>query len=208
MDLRRSRAWINGLSVAALFVALLVSNELVSVVLMLLCSLAALVILYKNLPKLSDVPADSPKIESLKFVTVFTVVYVVFLVGIAVGAEKLAEAGLVRVLSERQMKLVMALLLAVPMAVLGNIAPKLPFNRYTGLRLPWTIRDEETWIVAHRILGYVSLPLAFLLFLNVPTKMDLDTYVKICFLGDLFLWIGIPGILSGVFYYKKWHHRL
>lgn len=35
----------------------------------------------------------------------------------------------------------------------GNLAPKLPFSRHTGLRLPWTAADEDTWIVAHRILG-------------------------------------------------------
>ena len=102
----------------------------------------------------------------------------------------------------------MALLLAVPMLFFGNVAPKIPFNRYTGLRLPWTVRDEDTWIVAHRVLGYVSVPIAILLFTNVATDMPLDTYVKFWWLGVVVLWIAIPGIISGVFYYKKWNGKL
>ena len=40
-----------------------------------------------------------------------------------------------------------ALVLAV-LLFLGNLAPKLPFSRHTGLRLPWTVADEDTWTVA------------------------------------------------------------
>lgn len=31
----------------------------------------------------------------------------------------------------------------------GIIFPKLPFTKHTGLRLPWTIQDEDTWNLAH-----------------------------------------------------------
>ena len=105
-------------------------------------------------------------------------------------------------------KAFMASVLAVPVLFFGNVAPKIPFNRYTGLRLPWTVRDEETWIVAHRVLGYISIPIAILVFVNVPTDMLLDTYVKFWWLGAVLLWIGIPGLISGVFYYKKWNGKL
>ena len=208
MELRRSRAWINGLSLAALLIALLAGNQTVSTVLISVCCFAAVFLLYRNLAKLSNVSEDNPKIKSLRFVTIFTILYVLLLVGIAVGAEKLAERGLLQEPTPHQAKLLMALLAAVPMAVLGNVCPKLPFNRYTGLRLPWTVRDEQTWIVAHRILGWVSIPLALMLFLQVPTAMGLDVYVKYWFMGIVLLWIGIPGVISGVFYLKKFRGML
>jgi len=208
MELRRSRAWINGLSLAALLIALLAGNQTVSTVLIAVCCFAVLFLLYRNLAKLSNVSEDNPKIKSLRFATIFTILYVLLLAGIAVGAEKLAERGLLQEPTPRQAKLLMALLAAVPMAVLGNVCPKLPFNRYTGLRLPWTVRDEQTWIVAHRILGWVSIPLALMLFLQVPTAMGLDVYVKYWFMGIVLLWIGIPGVISGVFYLKKFRGML
>ena len=62
--------------------------------------------------------------------------------------------------------------------------------------------------MAHRVLGYISIPVAILVFVNVPTDMLLDTYVKFWWLGAVLLWIGIPGLISGVFYYKKWNGKL
>ena len=85
------------------------------------------------------------------------------------------------------------------MGIIGNTSPKLPFNRYMGLRLPWTIRDEETWRVAHRWLGYLTFPIiiimltAFLLGVKVN---DVATY-------GIITWIAIPGIYSGWIYYKR-----
>ena len=208
MELRRSRAWINGLCLTALLIALLVRNQTVSTVLITVCCFATMFLLYRNLAKLSNVSEDNPKLKSLRFVTVFTIGYVLLLAGIAVGAEKLAVRGLLPEPTPRQAKLLMALLAAIPMAVLGNICPRLPFNRYTGLRLPWTVRDEQTWLIAHRILGWLSIPLALMLFLQVPTSMGLDDYMKYWFMGIILLWIGIPGVISGVFYYKKLNGKL
>ncbi|HIY05838.1 MAG TPA: SdpI family protein, partial [Candidatus Evtepia faecigallinarum] len=41
-------------------------------------------------------------------------------------------------------------LVACVMLFAGIVCPKLPYNRHIGLRLPWTVQDEETWNVAHR----------------------------------------------------------
>ncbi len=48
------------------------------------------------------------------------------------------------------------------MVFIGIVSPKLPYNRHTGLRLPWTVRDEDTWKNAHRILGFISFPMVLL----------------------------------------------
>lgn len=215
MSLKRAESLLRVFSITALIVAVLGRSTLVSSVLTLLCVATSLVVLYVNLPKLSNVSEDNPKLKTLKSVTVFSAVFFSVIVLLVIAVRELETRGaldaLLARLSEGQlnilMKAGMALILAVPVLFFGNIAPKIPFNRYTGLRLPWTVRDEETWIVAHRVLGYLSLPVAVLVFVNVPTDMLLDTYVKCCWLGALALWIGIPTLISGVFYYKKWTGR-
>ena len=212
MSLRNAKRLLAGFSLAALFIAIISQNSAISTVLVLACVVASLAILYPNLAKLSNVSEDNPKARTLKGVTIFIAVYLGIIVLFATASEKGVFDRFVSEISEAKLitysKFLMALLLAVPMLFFGNIAPKIPFNRYTGLRLPWTVRDEDTWIVAHRVLGYISAPIAILLFANVTTDMSLDTYVKFWWLGAVILWIAIPGIISGVFYYKKWHGKL
>lgn len=209
MHLKHAKRALTGLSLAALAVSAFVRSSALAAVLVLVCMAASLAILYPNLAGLSNVSEDNPKVKSLKSVTIFTAGYLVVVVLFVVAAEHGVLDRFAAGMSENQRniasKLLMALLLAVPMVFFGNAAPKIPFNRYTGLRLPWTVRDEETWIVAHRVLGYISIPIAILLFANVTTNMSLDTYVKFWWLGAVILWIAIPGVISGVFYYKKWN---
>ena len=212
MSLKNAKRLLAGLSMTALFVAVVSRNSTISTVLVLACIVASLAILYPNLAKLSNISEDNPKARTLKGVTIFIAVYFGIIVLFATAAEKGVFDRFISGISEAKLitysKLLMALVLAVPMLLFGNVAPKIPFNRYTGLRLPWTVRDEDAWIVAHRVLGYISAPIAILLFANVTTDMSLDTYVKFWWLGAVILWIGIPGIISGVFYYKKWHGML
>ena len=212
MNLKNIKRLLAGLSLAALIVALIARNSTVATILVLVCVVASLAILYPNLAQLSNISEDNPKVKTLKGVTIFTVAYLGIVVLFATAAGKGVFDSFVSGMSETKLitcsKFLMALLLAVPMLFFGNLAPKIPFNRYTGLRLPWTVRDEDTWIVAHRVLGYISAPIAILLFTNVATNMPLDTYVKFWWLGAVILWIAIPGIISGVFYYKKWNGKL
>lgn len=212
MSLRNAKRLLAGFSLAALFIAILARNSTISTVLVLACIVASLAILYPNLAKLSNISEDNPKAKTLKGVTIFIAVYLGIIVLFATAVGKGVFDRFVSQMSEAKLiiysKFLMALLLAVPMLFFGNVAPKIPFNRYTGLRLPWTVRDEDTWIVAHRVLGYISAPIAILLFANVTTDMSLDTYVKFWWLGAVIFWIAIPGIISGVFYYKKWNGKL
>ncbi len=90
-------------------------------------------------------------------------------------------------------------LVSCVMIFAGIISPKLPYSRHTGLRLPWTVCDEDTWNVAHRILGYVSLPVALLYIACALTIPNFET-VTLCAVA---VWIGIPGVISYVFFKKK-----
>lgn len=73
----------------------------------------------------------------------------------------LIEMGVLH-FSEASEKLFAMILVTGIIVFMGIVLPKLPFTRYTGLRLPWTVSDEDTWNVVHRILGIISIPLAVL----------------------------------------------
>ncbi len=191
-----ARKWLTVLGFATLAFALLLPDETASAVVILLCVGAALVILWRNLPALSDLEPDHPKVGVLRQVTVMTVVLLAFFIGLA----WMVETGRFS-LSEDQSKWLLAALFGGIILVFGNLAPKLPHTRHTGLRLPWTIRDEQTWLVAHRILGWLSLPFG-LLALAAAAIPDTDLSVKVT-LSVLLGWIAIPSVLSLLFYLKK-----
>lgn len=82
--------------------------------------------------------------------------------------------------------------------IFGNVAPKLPINRVIGIRLPWTICDQDTWEIAHRVLYYCSFPVATIIAIG-------GLYINpiIFSVGGLIIFTLIPSIYSYVYYYKK-----
>ena len=101
-------------------------------------------------------------------------------------------------LSVKNNEIILVGLGAIFTMIFGNLSPKIPFNRYLGLRLPWTIRDESTWKIDHRIVGYLSFPIAITMFISA-FFFNIETVVTTCILT----WIIVPSIYSLVFYYKK-----
>lgn len=180
------------LSFAAMFVSLVIQNAAVSAALAIGCLLAALAVLYRNLALLTD----APKLGAVKAVTVFDGV----LIGLALVAVLLREAAGAHLAEDGERLLTAAIVCAV-MLFSGWISPRLPYNRHTGLRLPWTVTDEQTWNVAHRVLGYTSPPLALLYIGAALTIDDLGTVTLIA----VALWVGIPGLISLAFWRRKFH---
>ncbi len=193
MRAEKARGLILALSLMALAAAHLIEQALPALVLMAVCVLLALFVLCCNLDRLTDLSSDNPKMKTLRFITVFDGAVIV----IAVVFVALVQSGLLHS-TQRTEEYFLTGLLSVIMLVLSNLCPKLPFNRHTGLRLPWTVRDEQTWIVAHRIIGYISLPLTILFLAATPL---VENY-KALFLTVFIAWIGIPSVLSGVFFYR------
>ena len=72
-----------------------------------------------------------------------------------------------------------------------------------GLRLPWTVQDEDTWNIAHRILGYISIPVVLLYIACTCTIQDF----KAVSVAIMITWIGIPGGISYVHFHKKYHDK-
>jgi uncharacterized membrane protein len=162
----------------------------ISAGLLILC---AIFILGRHIPDLTSLSADNPKVKTLRFINWFSVGFVILGLVISAIFEK-------QVLTDLQENWVSLVLITLLMFVIGNYAPKIPFNRYIGLRLPWTVRDEETWILAHRILGYITFPLLVCFFV---LNQFLDS--RTCIVLTLLTWILIPGFFSGLFFYKKYH---
>ena len=73
-----------------------------------------------------------------------------------------------------------------------------------GLRLPWTVQDEDTWNIAHRILGYISIPVVLLYIACTCTIQDF----KAVSVAIMITWIGITGGISYVHFHKKYHGKM
>ena len=190
------RGLILFLSFASMLAVLGIKNPVVSVVLSGGCILAAVFILYRNLALMTSVTTDDMRLKVLKITTIFNIG--ILMAGIILAA--LTAAGVLR-FSEQEEKMTAMFIVACIMVFMGIVSPKLPFTRHTGLRLPWTIRDQETWDLAHRILGYISLPLALL---YVACSLTMGPFQQIT-LVTVLLWIGIPGGISYIFYWRKIH---
>lgn len=161
---------------------------------MVLALLAAAWYLHRHMAALSGLPEDHPKTGTLRRVTVFNACLLLFFGGLAV----LLGGGWLT-LGEDSERFLAASLVVLVLLVLGNAAPKLPFTRHTGLRLPWTVLDEETWRVAHRLLGHCAFPLAFLYIAAIPLVPSFEGLT----LAVLLLWIAIPGGGSYLYFRKK-----
>lgn len=184
---------------AALFVALAVQQPIVSLVLVGGCVLAATIVLYRNLALLTRISTNDLRLGVLRLTTLVNI----GIIFIAMLTALLSATG-VLAFSEHSERLFAMCFITVIMIFLGIVSPRLPFQRHTGLRLPWTVRDEDTWNVAHRILGIISLPLALL---YVAASLTLDAFDSVT-IAAIALWIGIPGVLSYIYYWKKYHGKL
>lgn len=199
MNIRDPRRLLTLLSGTALVLALLFHNNRIAMGLALFCTLAAVVLLYRNLAKLSDISPENLKMATLKGMTVANIL---ILAGVILFAFLLEKQ--IITLSEEMAPRLLGCFLGLLILWFGNAAPKLPFNRYTGLRLPWTIQDEGAWLVAHRTLGYLSLPTALFCFAGTAVRLPMEQWIKIWFMGPLLVWIGIPTALSWLYFRKKW----
>ena len=150
------------------------------------CLLAALWTLWRNLPLLTGT-TEASELAPIRLTTVFSAVFLV----LGLGVSALLGLG-VLTLSQRQEELLAAALVACLMVFAGLISPKLPFNRHTGLRLPWTVADEGAWRAAHETLGVISHPAALLYLACVLAFPDGET-VTLCAVA---LWQGIPALRS------------
>ena len=190
----RKRGFILLFSFFALLASATIQNKPLSILIVSLCILAAMVVFVRNLALLSNVSATNPGFIIIKIVTFFNLA----ILGIAFVVAILTSLNILS-FSAHSEKLLAGILISCVMVFAGAVSSKLPFNRHTGLRLPWTVQDEDTWNVAHRILGVISFPVA-LSYLAAGLSFSNFEIVSLCAIA---VWIGIPGTVSYLFFRKK-----
>jgi uncharacterized membrane protein len=192
----RIRIAIDALSFAGLIVALIARKSVVSFLVISVCLCAAALILLFHLSALS-VSASAGKRETIRTVTVFDIV----LFSLAAILVVLIASGRLT-LSDDQESALASLIVSAVVLPLGNICPKLPPTRHTGLRLPWTVADGDTWVVAHRILGDTALPVALCNLILACTAMRSVVRNSLS-CGSFLAWVALASLLSLAFYIKK-----
>lgn len=151
--------------------------------------LIGLGILDRYTPEIAQLSESDPKVKTMRRFNRFFIVFFAFLLWYP-GAETLILEN------ENGLAFILTLLL---MGIIGSTAPKIPFNRYMGLRLPWTVRDEDAWKAAHTWLGYITFPVILIMIAAYFLNIALVEVVKYGILS----WIAIPAVYSGWVYYKR-----
>ena len=82
--------------------------------------------------------------------------------------------------------------MGVVMIVIGNYLPKTHRNYIIGIRLPWTLENDENWRKTHRLAGKIWVLGGLLLFLNSFVQI----YVYWVFFLTLLLVVLMPGVYS------------
>ena len=82
--------------------------------------------------------------------------------------------------------------MGVVMIVIGNYLPKTHRNYIIGIRLPWTLENDENWRKTHRLAGKIWVLGGLLLFLNSFVQL----YVYWVFFLTLFFVVIIPSVYS------------
>lgn len=194
LEAGRVRGLILWLTIIAIALMQTIRNEVLAIAISSILLVAVLIILYRNISLLSVGFDTTGKTGSIKVVTVFDIVLIVIIsiFGILVKTAKIH-------LSENQEALFASALITVFMVFVGIIAPRLPYNRHTGLRLPWTVQNEGAWNIAHKILGIISIPLglAYMSLTFFVNNMETLTLMVVL------IWIGVPGLVSFLYAYKK-----
>ena len=137
--------------------------------------------------KILNLSKDNPKIKTVRLINNFTIGSIL-IISLFINMKSINGT-----LPES----IEVILVALFILFFGNLSPKIPFNRYMGLRLPWAIRDEDTFRIAHRLIGYLSIPCGILMLLCAYFN---NTNLALIF---FFSWILIPSLYSLNFYNKK-----
>ena len=92
------------------------------------------------------------------------------------------------------------IIVGIMFLTIGNYMPKIKRNFTLGIKVPWTLADEEVWNKTHRLAGklwvfggIVMVPIAFL-----P-----PTVAFVALFAVLFVLVAVPTIYSYIIYKKK-----
>ena len=188
----RRRGAIIALCFLALVLALAVDAPLLSLALISLCLATALFTLWRSLALLTG-PVPARGLRAVKVSTIFdAAVFACVLITALFSACGVFMPG-----AEGEKWLAAGIIAAV-MVFSGIISPRLPFNRHTGLRLPWTVTNDGAWNAAHAALGFTAIPVALLYLAAAAAFGDFEAVT----LTAVLAWLGIPALVSLLSYLR------
>lgn len=175
--------------VICLFITALIPNKTISASIIGIIIMIVLGYFTSNIYKVTNISKDNRKLKIIKWFNYFIIILIPLLV-ICTSLLKID-------ITSSEIKP----LIIIPLIITSGIFfYNFPYNRYIGLRLPWTIRDESTWIKAHKVMGTISLPIALCTFV-LAIFFDKELFLTL----GILLWILIPSIISGIHFYKLYY---
>jgi uncharacterized membrane protein len=95
---------------------------------------------------------------------------------------------------------VLPIVMGVLFLLIGNYLPKCAQNRTIGIRIKWTLEDEENWNATHRLSGKAWVIGSLLILASVFLPTVLAWWITI---GVTFVMALVPIIYSYCFYKSK-----
>lgn len=150
------------------------------------------ILLIQNAELVSGLSSDNPKIRTFKRMNgmLLIVIFGAIVVGKYVAMSDLMDG--------KTLECYAVFGISILMMAFGNYIPKIPFNRYMGYRLPWTVRDSEVWQKTHRLLGILAFPIA----LSQCIAVFIYPASQVMQFG-IGTWLLVPGIYSLFLYIQK-----
>ena len=103
--------------------------------------------------------------------------------------------------SELNLALLVPALLGITMTIIGNYLPKVSQNRTLGIKISWTINNEENWNKTHRLAGKIWVACGLVMLLSIFLPLVAMLWVTGCVLVAM---VVIPMVYSYSIYK---HHQ-
>ena len=186
MNKNKNIMWL--CTIIILISAISITNLTIKFALIIPSIIIALFVFYKNAPQMVNLSNENVKVKLVKRLTIITALFIILILCISIFSQNLPE---------KFVKNILLISFTLYFIYFGNECPKIPCNRYLGLRLPWTIADEQTW----RYTGYLSFPGAIIMLL-----VGMFFSFEIGIILGISIFAIIPSIMSYRFY-KKFYYK-
>ncbi len=90
------------------------------------------------------------------------------------------------------------LLMGFIFTILGNYLPKMKQSYTMGIKIPWTLHDEENWNKTHRMAGFLWVICGILMIITAFSPIPFE-----CFFGIITIAIAVPIVYSFMIYKKN-----
>lgn len=95
---------------------------------------------------------------------------------------------------------VLFIIIGISFIAIGNYMPKCRQNRTIGIKIKWTLENEENWNRTHRLFGKISVIIGFLCIPSAFLPTSVSSYIIIAMLAVL---VVVPMLYSYLYHRKQ-----